>query len=79
VIIRFGFDTQGVQFRLASNGMVVPYLPWRFKRDGVKAVRQVRHGPTVNPALAVRSVGGLLFNLGYRDVSVSGSSIPLRF
>lgn len=79
VIIRFGFDTQGVQFRLAANGMVVPYLPWRFKRDGIKAVRQVRHGPTVNPTLAVQSVGGLLFNLGYRDVSVGGSSIPLRF
>jgi hypothetical protein len=79
VIIRFGFDTQGVRFRVTGNGMVIPYLPWTFKREGYKAVRQVRHGPTVNPTLAVQSVGGLLFNLGYRDVKVSGSSIPLRF
>ena len=44
----------------------------------VKAVRQVQHGPTVNSALAVRSLGQLLFNLGYNDVSVRGSAIPLR-
>ena len=48
IIIRFSFDTAVVRFRLAANGVVVPYHPWLFKRDGVKAVRQVRHGPTVN-------------------------------
>jgi hypothetical protein len=45
----------------------------------LKAVRPVRHGPTVNPSLAIRSVGQYLHNLGYRDVTVGSSAIPLRF
>jgi hypothetical protein len=79
VIIRFSFDTKPVQFRLASTGIVVPYYPWRFRKQGIKPVRTVRHGPTVNPSLAIRSVGLLLHNLGYRDVNVGSSGIPLRF
>ena len=78
IIVRFSFDTAKVRFRLAANGIVVPYLPWLFKKEGVKAVRQVQHGPTVNSALAVRSLGQLLYNLGYNDVNVKGSAIPLR-
>ena len=78
IIIRFSFDTAHVGFRVAPSGIVVPYLPWRFRKEGIKAVRQVRHGPAVNPALAVTSLGVLLRNLGYRDVSVTGSAIPLR-
>lgn len=79
VIIRFSFDTKPVQFRLGASGIVVPYFPWKFRKQGIKAVRTVRHGPTVNPALAIHSVGLLLHNLGYRDVNVGSSGIPLRF
>lgn len=78
IIIRFSFDTGHVQFRVAPNGIVVPYLPWRFRKEGVKAVRQVRHSPAVNPTLALASLGVLLTNLGYRDVKIVGSAIPLR-
>lgn len=78
VIMRFSFDTTGVRFRLAASGIIVPYYPWRFKKQGVKAVRQIQHGPTVNSTLAVRSLGLLLENLGYQDVSLKASSIPLR-
>jgi hypothetical protein len=78
MIIRFSFDTAVIRFRLAANGMVVPYHPWTFKRDGIKAVRQIQLGPTVNSTLAVSSLGMLLHNLGYQDVGVKGSSIPLR-
>jgi hypothetical protein len=79
VIIRFSFDTKPVQFRLAPSGIVVPYFPWRFRKQGIKPVRTLRHGPTVNPSLAIRSMGLLLHNLGYRDVNVGSSGIPLRF
>jgi hypothetical protein len=78
VIIRFSFDTSGHRFRLAANGIVVPYYPWLFKKQGVKAARQVQHGPTVNSTLAVRSVGLLLETLGYRDVTIRALAIPLR-
>jgi hypothetical protein len=78
IVMRFSFDTGEVRFRLAPNGIVVPYHAWLFKRKGYKAVRQVQHGPTVNGALAVRSLGMLLHNLGYRDVGIKGSAIPLR-
>lgn len=78
VIMRFSFDLAGCQFRLAGNGIVVPYYPGLFKKQGVKAVRQIQHGPTVNTLLAVRSLGLLLESLGYRDVSLKGSAIPLR-
>ncbi len=78
VIMRFSFDTSPCSFRLAANGVVVPYYSWSFKREGVKAVRQIQHGPTVNSVLAVRSLGMLLNNLGYRDVSLKASAIPLR-
>ena len=81
IIIRFTFDSgpdSQVRFRVAPNGIVVPYLPLKFKKGGLKGVREVRHGPMVNPALGVRSVGALLNHLGYRDVKVTGSGIPLR-
>lgn len=78
IIIRFTFDQGKVRFRVAPSGIFIPYFPFFFKKDGVKAVREVRHGPTVNPTLAVRSAGGLLNHLGYTDVKLSGSAIPLR-
>ena len=78
IIIRFTFDQGRVRFRVTTGGVFVPYLPFLFKKDGVKAVREVRHGPTVNPTLAIRSMGGLLSHLGYTDVKVAGSGIPLR-
>ncbi len=78
IIIRFTFDQGRVRFRVTPGGVFVPYFPFFFKKDGVKAVREVRHGPTVNPTLAIRSMGGLLDHLGYTDVKVVGSAIPLR-
>jgi len=78
IIIRFAFDQDRVRFRVSPSGLFVPYFPFHFKKDGVKAVREERHGPTVNPTLAIRSVGQLLTQLGYKDVKLTGSAIPLR-
>lgn len=78
IIVRFTFDQALVRFRISASGVFVPYFPFLFKKDGVKAVREVRHGPTLNPTLALRSMGGLLSHLGYTDVKITGSAIPLR-
>ncbi|HUI56995.1 MAG TPA: DUF2971 domain-containing protein [Bryobacteraceae bacterium] len=78
IIIRFTFDQARVRFRVSPGGVFVPYFPFFFKKDGVKSVRELRHGPTVNPTLAVRSMGELLNHLGYSDVHLKGSAIPLR-
>ena len=75
-----------VRFRSAASKLV-PYIELDFsnmqpvppyQQIGKIPIREVFHGPTLNPDLSVRALHLLLTKYGYADAEVKGSRIPLR-
>ncbi|WP_233890188.1 DUF2971 domain-containing protein [Paraburkholderia flagellata] len=68
------------RFRI-RNGSFVPYIPLRLldSENGPLRVAQAFCGPTLNPELAIWTVHELAGSLGYTNVDVRPSGIPLRF
>lgn len=69
-----------VRFR-SSGSKLVPYIELdfsQFETLGKIPIRQICHGPTLNPQLSVRVLKLLLAKNGYHDAEVLGSRIPLR-
>ena len=71
---------QKTRFR-SSGSKLVPYIELdfsQFENPGKIPIRQICHGPTLNPELSVRVLQLLLAKNGYADAKVLGSKIPLR-
>jgi hypothetical protein len=75
-----------VRFRSRASKLV-PYIEVDFsnlqpvppyQQHGKIPIREVFHGPTLNPDLSVRALQLLLAKHGYADAEVKGSRIPLR-
>ncbi|MDQ2922611.1 MAG: DUF2971 domain-containing protein [Acidobacteriota bacterium] len=69
-----------VRFR-SSGSKLVPYIELdfsQFESPGKIPIRQICHGPTLNPQLSVRVLQLLLSRNDYHDAEVRGSRIPLR-
>lgn len=71
-----------VKLRAAGNRLA-PYLDLDFKQskalpEGKIPIVEVRHGPTLQPAMAKAGLKLLLRRYGYPDAVVEGSQIPLR-
>lgn len=58
-----------------SNGIMVPYLPIKFPVDAVKCIGI---SPTNAKELSAYGISGMLMDLGYVNVKVIHSGIPLR-
>jgi hypothetical protein len=69
-----------LQFR--DGKIPVPYLPIALQSapavPGILPIIEVRHGPTLQPNLAEKTVRLMLERFGYEHVEISGSSTPLR-
>ena len=70
--------TAGSTFRVKLRQDVTFSDGTPFTSADVLFALEAIYDPPVNSPLAVRSLGQLLFNLGYNDVNVRGSAIPLR-
>ena len=71
---------QKARFR-SSGSKLLPYIELdfsQFEGPGKIPIRQICHGPTLNPQLSVRVLQLLLAKNGYADAEVLGSKIPLR-
>jgi hypothetical protein len=75
-----------VRFRPGASRLI-PYIEVDFsnlkpvapyQQTGKIPIREVFHGPTLNPDLSVRALQLLLVKNGYADAAVKGSRIPLR-
>src|SRR5262245_9298739 len=75
-----------VRFRPGANRLI-PYIEVDFanlkpvapyQQTGKIPIREVFHGPTLNPDLSVRALQLLLAKHGHVDAEVKGSRIPLR-
>ena len=75
-------EKAGERARFRSSGSkLVPYIELdfsQFEAPGKIPIRQICHGPTLNPQLAVRVLQLLLAKNGYANAEVLGSRIPLR-
>lgn len=58
-----------------SNGIMIPYLSIEFPVDAVKCIGI---SPTNAKELSAYGISGMLMDLGYSDVKVIPSGIPLR-
>jgi len=74
------------RFRSTAS-KVIPYIELDFssmkpvppyEQPGKIPIREVFHGPTLNPDLSARALRLLLTKHGYSDAEVKGSRIPLR-
>lgn len=77
-------DQKAIQFRSAGSKLI-PYVELDFSKlvgafDGSKKlpIKQIFHGPTLNPGLSGEALRMLLRNKEYGEVEVLGSKIPLR-
>jgi hypothetical protein len=67
-------------FRLSRSGLLVPYIELSYDGSERKrrAVAELRWGPTLTPELARLSLDALIESLGYKELTIRGSMIPLR-
>jgi DUF2971 family protein len=69
--------------RFREDSLSTPYIPISLRNAGpsppaLLPILEVRHGPSIHPGLARKSLLLLLEKFGYDHVEVRGSSTPLR-
>jgi hypothetical protein len=70
-------DTKNQRDFVVRHGVAVPYI--ELKHDSLHLpISVIQRGPTLEPALATRSLVDLLDAYGYTGVELKGSDIPLR-
>jgi len=76
-IVQYIFGS--TRFRVSRAGLLVPFVECDFRGSEMEAVTELRWGPTIAPELARRSLKTYAQTLGYKNVKIEGSAIPLRF